>query len=66
LNLSTRELLFLEDTAKLFESISKNCNRGIQMTTDPQLKGLLQNLKQDHDAWVTSISTLVTNNAMLQ
>lgn len=66
MNLTTRELLYLEDLTKLFESVQKNCNRGSQTTTDPQVKSLLQNLSQDQQQWMQSISTIVTHNGNLQ
>ncbi len=66
MNLTTRELLYLEDVSKLFESIQKNCNRGAQSSTDPQVKSLLQSLAQDHQQWTQTISSLVTQNGNLQ
>jgi hypothetical protein len=64
MNLSTRELLYLEDVAKLFESVNKNCSRGIQTSTDPQFKALMQSLKQDHSTWISSVSNLVTSTPL--
>jgi hypothetical protein len=66
MNLTTRELLYLEDLTKLFESINKNCSRGMQSTNDPQVKSLLQGLAQDHQQWMESISSIVTSNGNLQ
>lgn len=66
MNLTTRELLYLEDLTKLFESANKNCNRGMQTTTDPQVRTLLQGLSQDHQQWMQSISSIVTSNGKLQ
>ena len=66
-NLSTRELLYLEDMAKLFESINKNCSQGIQSTNDPQVKAVLQQLSQDHTQWLqTSAKLLQTNGQTIQ
>lgn len=62
MNLSTRELLYLEDLAKLFESINKNCTRGMQNTSDPQVKSVLQGLSQSHQQWLQTTATLVQNN----
>lgn len=66
MNLTTRELLYLEDVTKLFESIEKNCNRGIQTTNDQQVKTLLQGLVQDHQQWTQTISSLVSQNGNMQ
>ncbi|MDD4599694.1 hypothetical protein SDC9_04198 [bioreactor metagenome] len=66
MNLTTRELLYLEDLTKLFESVDKNCSRGIQTSNDPQVKSLLQGLSQDHKQWMQSISSIVTSNGNLQ
>ncbi|MBP2643581.1 MAG: hypothetical protein H6Q67_1468 [Firmicutes bacterium] len=65
-NLTTRELLYLEDVTKLFESVEKNCNRGIQNTDDQQIKALLQGLVQDHRQWSQTISSLVQQNGNMQ
>lgn len=66
MNLTTRELLYLEDLAKLFESINKNCTNGTQSSNDQQVKALLQGLSQDHQQWIQSVSSLVTTNGMVQ
>jgi len=66
MNLTTRELLYLEDLSKLFESINKNCTRGAQTTTDSQARTMLQNLSQDHQQWMQSVSSLVITNGRLQ
>ncbi len=67
MNLTTRELLYLEDLAKLFESIDKNCSRGMQTTTDPQVKSVLQQLSQDHQQWLQASARLIqTNGQTLQ
>jgi hypothetical protein len=62
MNLSTRELLYLEDLAKLFESINKNCSRGLQSTADPQVKTLLTGLTQSHQQWIQTTAGLVNSN----
>ena len=66
MNLTTRELLYLEDLNKLFESINKNCLRGMQSTNDPQARKLLQGLAQDHQQWMQTISSIVNTNGNLQ
>jgi hypothetical protein len=62
MNLSSRELLYLDDLAKLFESINKNCSSGLQNTTDPQVKTLLQGLSQNHQQWIQTTAALVNSN----
>jgi hypothetical protein len=62
MNLTTRELLYLEDLAKLFESINKNCSRGMQSTSDQQVKTVLQQLSQDHQQWLQTSASLIQNN----
>lgn len=62
MNLSTRELLYLEDLAKMFESVNKNCSRGMQSTTDPQVRTVLQGLSQDHQQWMQTTAMLVQKN----
>lgn len=62
MNLTTRELLYIEDLAKLFESINKNCSRGVQTTSDPMVKTVLQQLSQDHRGWLQTSAKLIQNN----
>lgn len=62
MNLTTRELLYLEDLAKMFESVNKNCTRGMQNTNDPQVKNVLQGLSQNHQQWLQTTATLVQSN----
>lgn len=66
MNLSTRELLYLEDLTKLFESVDKNCTANAQMTGDSQVQSLLRSLSQDHQQWMMSLNALVTNNGTVQ
>lgn len=66
MNLTTRELLYLEDDAKLFDSIEKNCSRGAQATNDTELESLLQGLAEDHRNWRQTITSIVTSNGSLQ
>lgn len=66
MELTTRELLYLEDLTKLFESVNKNCQRGMQSTSDPQVRSLLQGLSQDHQQWTQAITSLVSTNGNIQ
>ncbi len=66
MNLTTRELLYIEDLAKLFESINKNCSRGMQATSDPQVKNVLQQLSQNHQQWLQTSAQLIQSNGQLQ
>ena len=56
---STKELLYLEDVSKLFDSIEKTCQHAMGEVTDPQVKSLLQTLSKDHRQWIQSSASLV-------
>ncbi|BBB91806.1 MAG TPA: hypothetical protein PKA28_08430 [Methylomusa anaerophila] len=66
MNLTTKELLYLEDLGKLFESINQTCIHRAQNTDDQQLKAVLQGLSQDHQQWVQILSNIVINNKQIQ
>ncbi len=61
---STRELLYLEDTSKLFDSIDKTCKHAISEVTDPQIKSMLASLNSTHKQWIQSTASLVTKGMM--
>jgi hypothetical protein len=61
-NLTTRELLYLEDMSKMFESFSKVCDSAAGSTQDQQLKSMLQAMSQEHRQWISSTASIVTNN----
>ncbi|HEX3028635.1 MAG TPA: spore coat protein [Clostridia bacterium] len=61
-NLTTRELLYLEDASKIFESIVKNCNFAANSSNDPEFKNLVQSMAQEHKQWITSTASIVNNN----
>lgn len=63
--LTTRELLYLEDMSKMFESISKNCDFASSAAVDPQLKSLLQSISQERKQWISATSSIV-NGSKLQ
>lgn len=60
-NLTTRELLYLEDATKIFETISKNCDFAANNAVDPQFKSFMQTMSSEHKQWISSTATLVTN-----
>lgn len=64
--LSTRELLFLEDTSKMFEAIQKTCNHAMSECTDPQVKSLIQNMSSQHKQWIQSSASLVSRSSSMQ
>ncbi len=59
-NLTTRELLFLEDVTKMFEAISKNCDFAASSAVDPQFKSLMQTLSSEHKHWISTTASIVT------
>lgn len=58
--ISTRELLYLEDTSKIFDTIQKTCQHAMTEVTDSQIKSMLQDMSTQHKQWIQSSSTLVT------
>jgi hypothetical protein len=62
--MSTRELLYLEDSSKIFESIEKTCSHAASEVTDPQIKGLLQSFGRDHKQWIQSSASMVSKGKM--
>jgi hypothetical protein len=62
--LSTRELLYLEDASKLFESIDKTCQHALTEVTDPQIKSILSSHNNAHKQWIQSSASLVTKDRM--
>lgn len=61
-NLTTRELLYLEDISKMFETFSKACDTAANSTQDTQLKSMLQSMSQEHRQWISSTASIVTNS----
>ena len=53
-NLTSRELLYLEDAGKLFESIAKTCDFAASSAVDPQSKAYLQALGKEHKQWMAA------------
>jgi len=64
--LSTRELLYLEDTSKIFEAIQKTCQHAMSECTDPQVKSLIQNMSSQHQQWIQSSASLVSRSSSMQ
>ncbi len=61
---STRELLYLEDTSKLFDSIDKTCQHALMEVTDPQIKSLISSINNTHKQWIQSTASLVTKSSL--
>ncbi|NLV17147.1 MAG: hypothetical protein GXY50_08080 [Syntrophomonadaceae bacterium] len=59
--ISTKELLYLEDTSKLFDSIEKTCQHASSEVTDPQIRSLLTSMNSTHKQWIRSSAGFVTN-----
>lgn len=64
--LSTRELLYLEDSSKLFEAIQKTCQHALTECTDPQVKSLIQGMGSQHGQWIQSSASLVSGSSTMQ
>ncbi|MGE5390615.1 MAG: hypothetical protein ACM3PE_06070 [Deltaproteobacteria bacterium] len=63
---STRELLYLEDSSKIFEAIQKTCQHAIGECTDPQVKTLMQEMSNQHRQWIQSSASLVSRSSSMQ
>jgi|CZCB01.1.fsa_nt_gi hypothetical protein len=61
---STRELLYLEDTGKLFDTINKTCQHALMEVTDPQIKSLISSMNNAHKQWIQSTTSLVTKSSL--
>ncbi|MDR3271207.1 MAG: hypothetical protein LBT32_06860 [Peptococcaceae bacterium] len=66
MSLSTKELLYLEDVARLFESTGKVCTQVAQVSQDPQGKQIAQSIQQDYQPWISGISSIVNSNGIMQ
>lgn len=64
--LSTRELLYLEDSSKMFESIQKTCQHAMSECSDPQVKSLIQGMIGQHQQWIMSSASLVSGSRTMQ
>ncbi|HHY44921.1 MAG TPA: hypothetical protein GX512_04335 [Firmicutes bacterium] len=53
-NPTSRELMYLEDAGKLFESIAKTCDFAASSAVDPQFKAYLQALGKEHKQWMSA------------
>jgi hypothetical protein len=64
-NLTSRELLYLEDAGKMFESIAKTCDFAASSAVDPQFKAYLQTLGKEHKQWMSATAEK-GQNALVQ
>jgi len=64
-HLTSRELLYLEDAGKLFESIAKTCDFAASSAVDPQFKAYLQALRKEHKQWMSATAEK-GQNALIQ
>lgn len=63
---STRELLYLEDTSKIFEAIQKTCNHAMSECTDQQVRSLIQGMNNQHRQAIQSSASLVSGSRTMQ
>ncbi len=64
MQLSTRELLYLEDSSKMMEAIQKACQHAMSECTDPQVKSLIQNMSSEHNQSIQSSASFVSRSSM--
>lgn len=64
--LSTKELLYLEDSSKIFEAIQKTCTHAMSECTDPQVKSLIQGMNGQHRQAIQSSASLVSGRRTMQ
>lgn len=64
--LSTRELLYLEDSSKIFDTIQKTCQHAMSEVTDSQVKSLIQDMSSQHKQWIQSSASLVSRSGSMQ
>lgn len=62
--LTTRELLYLEDMCKLFESTMKNSSFASGSAVDPEFKSFMQSMVTEHKQWITATASIVNKNNM--
>jgi len=60
--LTTRELLYLEDMSKLFESIAKTCDTAAQQAVDPEFKAYLQSIANERRQWIAATASIAKSN----
>ncbi|HPF44993.1 MAG TPA: hypothetical protein PKV15_09865 [Syntrophomonadaceae bacterium] len=64
MQLSTRELLYLEDCSKMMEAIQKTCQHAMSECTDPQVKSLIQKMGSEHNQLIQSSASFVSRSSM--
>ena len=61
MKISTKELLYLEDTSKVCESIIKACTHAANESQDPTMKSFYQSIAQSHQQLLTSSANFIKN-----
>ena len=64
MKLSTRELLYLEDSSKVCESIVKACNNAANETQDQQLKSFYQNTAREHQRMISDSASFIKQQTL--
>ena len=64
MKLSTRELLYLEDSSKCCESIIKACTHAANETQDQNLKTFYQNTAREHQGMITASTTFIKQQTL--
>jgi hypothetical protein len=60
--LTTRELLYLEDMSKMFESIAKTCDTAAQNAVDPQFRAYLQAIANERRQWIAATASIAKSS----
>lgn len=59
MKLSTRELLYLEDTSKMCQSIVDSCTHAANESQDQQMKSFFQSIAQGHQQLIQESATFI-------
>ena len=64
MKLGIRELLYLEDSSKVCESIVKACNHAANETQDQKLKSFYQNVAREHQGMITTTTSFIKQQTL--
>ena len=59
MKISTKELIYLEDSSKLCQSIIESCNHAARESQDTQMKSFYQSIAQGHQQLVDQAANLI-------
>lgn len=64
MKLSTRELLYLEDSSKVCESIIKACSHASNETQDQNLKSFYQSVAKEHQGMISASTNFIKQQTL--